>query len=375
MKCNTFLIELILSRIYLRKALQIMRIFSQLSYHERQQIYTGLCQKYPKRIIAKRLGRSTSTITREIARNSDRYGYLYPGNAHDLAKKRKNINAPKIDRKNDLRIHIVEKLQERWSPDTIASQWSLDYPDQSICKETIYQWLYSSNTEEKTTLRKLLVRSHKKRGIKVKKSKLKIKDRVSIDQRPDHINQRIEAGHFECDLMFNRGSQSQNVCTLIERTTRKSFLIYNDNKSTKTVMDALIDRIISEKIPVKSITFDNGTEFTDHTRLKQLNIDTYFCDPGKPWQKGSVENLNGILRRYLPFERPAADITKEYIAQINERINRMPRKILSRKTPLDAFNEIFKTRGLKTESRMKLAQPAMEAIGFNKKTLSVAFHS
>ena len=352
-----------------------MRKFSQLSYHERHKIYTGLCQGKSKRRIAKEIERSTSTITREIIRNSDGYGYLYPGNAHEMTKKRKNINAPKINRNADLKAYLIKKLKERWSPDTISIQWNLDHSDQPICKETIYQWLYSDNSEEKITLRKLLVRSRKKRGIKVKTGKPKIKDRVSIHQRPDRVSQRIEVGHFECDLMFNSGSQSQNICTLVERKTRKSFLILNDNKSTKTVMDALIEHIKLEELPVESITFDNGTEFTDHTRLKELNIDTYFCDPGKPWQKGSIEHLNGMLRRYLPFDRPAADITKEYVAQINEKINRMPRKILSRKTPSDAFNDAFKTTRLKRESRMKLAQPAMEAIGFNKKTLSVAFHS
>lgn len=341
-----------------------MRTFSQLSYHERQQIYTGLCEGNSKSMIAQKLDRSISTITREIYRNSDRYGYLYAGEAHEQAKKRKYIPTPKIDRIPLLKNYIVEKLKNRWSPDTIAYQWSFDHPEQSLCKETIYQWLYSNNSEEKITLRKLLVRSHKKRGLKVKKNRSKIKDRISIHQRPNHINERIEVGHFECDLIFNSGSQSQNICTLIERVTRKSFLIYNNNKSTKTVMDSLIKRIKKDKIPVKSITFDNGTEFADHTKLHSLNIATYFCDPGKPWQKGSIENLNGILRRHLPFNLSAATITQKKVAQVNNMINRMPRNILSHKTPLDAFNDAIKNKMFSNESRMKLAQPAMEAICF-----------
>lgn len=344
-----------------------MRNFSQLSYHERQQIYTGLCQGKSKSEIAKKMDRAISTITKEVLRNSDQYGYLSPGDAHQEAKKRKYINGPKIDKNLELKAYIIEKLKIRWSPDTIANQWCFDYPQQSLCKETIYQWLYSDDNEEKIVLRKLLVRSRKRRGLKPKKNKSTIKNRISIHQRPNSINDRMEAGHFECDLMFNSGSQSQNICTLIERKTRKSFLIYNDNKLTKTVMNAIIKRISDEKLFIKSITFDNGTEFADHSRLKELNIETYFCDPGKPWQKGSIEHLNGMLRRYLPFSRPAADITKECVSQVNEMINHMPRKILSCKTPSEAFNNVFNIgnqKKEKKENRMKLAQPAMEALCF-----------
>ena len=374
MKCNTFLIELILSRIDLRKALQIMRTFSQLSYHERHKIYTGLCQQKSKRSIAKMLDRPASAVTREIIRNSDQYGYFYPRAAQEATQKRKNKNAPKIDRNAALKAYIAKRMKDRWSPEMIASQWSIDHNDQGICKETIYEWLYSSNDQQKIELRKLLIRRHKKRGLRLKKNKSKIKDRVSIHDRPSHINERQEVGHYECDLMFNNGSQSQNICTLIERVTRKSFLIYNENKSTKTVMDSLIKRIDDEHLFVKSITFDNGTEFADHIRLKDLGIATYFCDPGKPWQKGGIENLNGMLRRFLPFELSAADITSEYVAKTNEMINHMPRKILSRKTPLDVFNKTFKSLKFR-ESRMKTAVPAVEANRYSQKSLSVAFRS
>lgn len=352
-----------------------MREFSQLSYHERKQIYTGLCLGKSKRMIAEELERSVSTITRETARNSDQYGYLYAGEAHEMAQQRKHINDPKIDRNPKLKAYIIEKLKEKWSPDTIANRWCLDHNDQSLCRETIYQWLYSDNEDGKVDLRKLLVRARKKRGLKPKKNKSKIKDRVSIHQRPENINNRKEAGHYECDLMFNSGSQSKNICTFIERTTRKVFLIRNDNKSTKAVIKALIKLIKREKLIVKSITFDNGLEFADHIKLKALNIETYFCDPGSPWQKGSVENCNGVARRHIPFNLPAAEITNEYVAKVNERINNMPRRILSGKTPLEAFNEAFQTKGSKMESRMKFAQPAIEANLYNQKGLSVAFRS
>ena len=187
------------------------------------------------------------------------------------------------------------------------------------------------------------------------------------------INMRKEPGHFECDLIFNSGSQSQNICTLIDRVTRKTYLIFNRNKSTTTVMNSLISRIKSEKIDVKSITFDNGTEFADHERLNKLGIDTYFCDPHSPWQKGAIENLNGILRRFVPFELPAADITEEYVQKTNAQINAMPRAILGYKTPAEISENFVYSLDFK-ESRMKTALPAEEAISFNQKGLNVAFH-
>src|SRR5690348_9882994 len=129
-----------------------MRTFSQISYHERRQIYRGLRQQKSKRMIAQELDRSVSTITREIARNSDWWGYSYPEDAHAMAQKRKNINTPKIDNGPQLKAYVIEKLEQRWSPDMIANQWCIDHSDQSLCKETIYQWLYSDNSAEKIRL-------------------------------------------------------------------------------------------------------------------------------------------------------------------------------------------------------------------------------
>jgi len=351
-----------------------MRNFSQLSYHERRKIYRGLCSQESIRNIAKSLERTTSTISREIKRNSDNYGYLYADEAHQAALDRKHVNVPKIDRRQNLQNFIGEKLRLRWSPDVIAGSWNLENIEQSICKETIYQWLYSSNDPKKLELRKLLVRTHKKRGLKAKQRRSKIRNRVSIHNRPDHINQRLEVGHYECDLVFNSGSASKNICTLIERVTRKSIIIRNDDKSTKTVIDAIIDHITLEGLDIKSITFDNGTEFAGHTKFNELGIKTYFCDPGKPYQKGSIEHLNGMIRRYLPFNLEADCVTKKYVAQVNFMINTMPRKILGYKTPIQVFEQMSSNLNRFSESRLKLARPATEANVYNQKISSVAFH-
>lgn len=321
-----------------------MRSFSQLSYHERKKIYTGLCEGKTAADIGKMIGRPKSTITREVTRNSDCSGYyLYPGNAHEVAQARRNKNKPKIDKNNELKKYIVQHLRIKWSPKSIAGGWNSKANKQSITKESIYQWIYREkyyydDDGSEIDLKKCLIRARRKRGMKRNIPKSKIKERVSVHMRPDHINQRIEIGHYECDLIFNKGSQSMNILTLIERVTRHATLIRNDDKRSETVIDALIKHIQKTGIIIKSITFDNGSEFAEHTKLKALGIATYFCDPGSPWQKGAIEHLNGMLRRYLPFHMLAVEISKSFVETVNVAINNIPREILGFKTPLQALN-------------------------------------
>lgn len=349
-----------------------MREFTQLSYHERTKIYSGLCDGKSGSEIAKMLGRDPSTISREIRRNSDHIGYLYPGDAHKMAQERRNINIAKISKNEALRHYVVSKLKERWSPGVIAGSWRLK-TSESISKEAIYQWIYSEEGEA-LGLKKLLVRARKKRGTKRKVVRSKIKGRVSIHTRPQSINERAEVGHYEGDLIFNRGSQSKNICTLIDRVTRQAILIKNKNKQSVTVIGALIDFIKTSGLDVKSITFDNGSEFADHWRLQdELGIDTYFCDPGAPWQKGGIENLNGMLRRFFPFAASAEEITQIKVVEANAKINDMPRAILAYKTPNEMFNELCK-KDKKLGSRVKSARLAAEANSFKQKESCVAFH-
>jgi len=327
-----------------------MKNFTQLSYRERQKIYRGLCEGRSQREIAKELERPPSTISREIARNSDHIGYMYAGEAHAMARERKHENIPKIDKNPVLKGYVIQQLKERLSPKMIAGAWPLANPSQSIVAEAIYQWIYGPEGE-RLGLKKLLLRFHKKRGLRRKPKTTQIKNRVSIHKRPDVINDRVELGHFEGDLIFNSGSQSKNVLTLTERVTRYAVLIRNENKRTGTVIDALIEHIKKTDLRIKSITFDNGSEFADHMKLNELGIQTYFCDPGSPWQKGSIENLNGVLRRFLPFSKPANEISDELIGDINVRVNNMPRAILGFRTSHQAL----------MESRVKSAPPAVEA--------------
>lgn len=314
--------------------------YIQLSYQERRYIYRGKCERKSAGRIAKELGRDKSTITRELKRNGDHIGYLYPGEAQERTEQRKNLNVPKIGKDPELKAHIIEKLHERWSPKAIAGRWRLEHPGDTLCAETIYQWIYGKEGRQ-LGLSKLLIRRHKRRGFRRRITASNIKSRESIHRRPEEINQRVELGHWEADLAFNKDSQSKNVCTFIERVTRATIIIMNQNKCTSTVISSLIKEINKVNLPVKSITFDNGSEFTDHERLLALGIETYFCDPGSPWQKGSIENLNGVMRRYFPFNMPAHEITASKLQEVVYKLNNMPRAILGFKTPNEVAREMI----------------------------------
>jgi len=226
-------------------------------------------------------------------------GYLYPEAAHMKAKERKARHKPKIARKENLRRYILEKLSQKWSPESIAGRWNLENDTVSTSTEAIYQYVYSKEGRD-LGLHKLLPRAKRKRGLRRVRSKGPVADRVSIAKRPENINNRSEYGHWEADLVFNKGSQSKNILTAVERKSRYAILIKNESKHSKVVMKAFKKRV---KGLAKSVTFDNGSEFAQHTIIrKKHGIETYFCNPGSPWQKGSIENLNGVARRWIPFK-------------------------------------------------------------------------
>jgi IS30 family transposase len=314
--------------------------YSHLTKGERNRIYEAKCNKKSLGIIAKELGRHKSTISREVRRNSDKVGYLYPHQADERTRERRyQATSTKIDRDPNLKDFIIKNLEERLSPKMIAALWCRKNPGKTISKEPIYNFVYSDEGI-KRGLPKLLVRAKKKRGIVHKARKSKIKEAVSIHKRPQEINERKEVGHYEGDLIFNEGSMSQNVLTLIDRVTREAIMIFNESKHTAVVLGKFIKYIKENNIVIKSITFDNGSEFAEHTELNKLGIKTYFCDPGSPHQKGSIENFNGVSRRYLPFSMPASQITPEVVRETMIKVNNLPREILGWKSATEYARSI-----------------------------------
>lgn len=312
--------------------------YNHITLSERVGIFEGLKLKLGIREIAVRIGRSASTVSREMRRNSDYIGYLYPQEGHYRAQQRKVKHPSKIDKLAHIKSFVVEKLHQHWSPIAIAGRWSKDYPDQSICPETIYRYIYAQKNKN-LALWKLLPRKKKRRGI-VRKSRSRetIQERVTIHERPELISKREVFGHFESDLFFNKGSQSANVLNSVERVSRKMFLIRSSSKKSEEIVSLLRKSIGGL---ASSITFDNGSEFAKHTDLKKNGIDTYFCDPGSPWQKGSVEHANGMIRRFLPFKVSYEEISQELLDRVVEIINNIPRKSLNFLTPNEVFNSFY----------------------------------
>src|SRR5579863_3680903 len=351
MKCNNILIEwFFIHKNILKKKVLHMDHYTQLKEAERVGIYKGLKAGLGVSMIADTIGRDKSTVSREIRRNRDQIGYLYPRDAQQRTNMRKARHRSKISRNQAMKTYILEKLQLGWSPGVIAGRWNREHRKNRVCAETIYAYIYRPENKD-LQLWKLLAKTKKRRGqCRKQHAKTTITHRVSIDQRPKEIDQRKTMGHFEGDLMFTKGSQSENILTLVERKSRMVFLGKNASKKSDIVI-AKIQQKIGDI--AHSLTLDNGTEFALH---HMLGIKTYFCNPGSPWQKGSVENMNGLLRRYIPFSMPPEHITQEMLDQVEYTYNMRPRKILNFLTPF----EVFMNEMNKQESRVKPALPAAE---------------
>ena len=353
-----------------------MEKYTQLLSKEREHILDCMLAGMSMRTTAKIIGRSTSTISREYKRNSNSRGYRYyfPQQAQERAQRRKAHHGYKVGRIDGLSDYVQAKLHECWSPVAIAGRWALEHPNKAITHEALYAWIYSKEGIQ-LGLPKLLPRAKPKRGkVRARKSKSTIPCRVSIAKRPESINRRSEVGHLEGDLVFNRGSQSSNVLTLVDRKSRFVLLAKNETKQSEVII-GVIERLI-EQYGADSVTFDNGSEFSGHTRIiDKFSIPTYFCDPGAPWQKGSVENMNKILRRFIPFKLDSCEVTQEKLDQIAFILNNTLRKSLNFLTPSEVQNG-YDQESIKCESTMKLACPAIEDIFKidNVKVSSVALH-
>jgi IS30 family transposase len=261
---------------------------------------------------------------------------LYPGDAEKQARARKARHKSKVERISGFKAYMIDKLQRGWAPGAIAGRWSRDNPEQPITAETIYKFIYSKEGRILGLL-KYLPRKKKRRGMqrKSRAASLKTQERISIHDRPKSIETRNESGHFESDLVFYKNSRSQNILTIIERKSRKLFAVKQESKHSKMTRENMINSIGSY---AKTVTTDNGTEFSDFTSLNKQGIATFFCDPGSPWQKGSIEHANGLLRRFLPFSLPASSVTQDALQSALSIINNIPRKSLNFLTPNEQFS-------------------------------------
>ena len=322
-----------------------------LSLAEREEISRGIVADLSARSIASKLGRSPSTISREINRNGGRANYrAIPAdqNAWDQAQRPKRC---KLVRNRALARIVESKLRLLWSPEQIAGWLKRSFPADEryqVSHETIYRSLF---VQARGALKKelqLYLRS--KRTIRrAKQSSLKgiglggMPDAVSIRERPASVEDRAVPGHWEGDLI--EGPNGSCIATLVERHSRYLMLIKLANKKTETVVTALIKQ--ASRLPdelYKSLTWDRGFEMRDHQRFTlETDIQIYFCDPQSPWQRGTNENTNRLLRQYLPKRTDLSVHSQDDLDKIARQLNERPRKTLDYETPADRFNACVAT--------------------------------
>lgn len=290
--------------------------------------------------MAKELRRDPSTLSRELRRNAPPVysGYYLPHKAQERAlirnqetHRRPRLKTPK------LRNYVSRKLSIGWSPELIAGRWNDNHPSQTISYEAIYQWLYA----DARALIPCLVRAHKKRlrrGYSRKHRQLHIPERVSIQERPKHIEKRNQAGHWETDTAISRKSRV-SLQISVERKTRLTKLAKLSSKSARPMSNALNRRLSRlPRLLRRTITYDNGSENTEHLRTNRvLGTRSFFCEPYHSYERGTVENTIGIIRRFFPKKTDFAIIQLNEIKKIERWINQRPRKCLNFQTPAEAF--------------------------------------
>lgn len=332
---------------------QRLRASRALTLAEREEISRAMVAGQSIRSTAARLGRAPSTISREIKRNGGSEGYR--ANQADEAaweRARRPKRCKLVEYRALARI-VADKLRMLWSPEQIAGWLKHTYPsDEShhVSHETIYRSLF---IQARGALKKELL-EHLRRTRRMRRSRHytqktaihgRIVDAVSISERPACVEDRAVPGHWEGDLVFGNGKSQ--IATLVERQTRYVMLVKLDGKDSQTVVNALIKN--ARKLPqelYKSLTWDRGTEMHAHKQFTMAtDIQVYFCDPQSPWQRGSNENTNGLLRQYMPKGMDISGFSQLQLNAIARQLNERPRKTLGFHTPAEMFSECVASTG------------------------------
>lgn len=317
---------------------------NDLTFYERQMLQYWFRTKMSLRNISKMMKRTHSALSKEIRKNSDGDRKKYRADiAQRMTEKRRHKQRKgKMDKHPKLKEYVVSKLKDDWSPDAIAGEMKKAKKKQTISHESIYHYIYERDGKYEG-LYKYLRQGKRKRRRRYgrKNNKLRIPERKSIHERPMYIDKRKRFGDWESDsVIFSKQKFALSV-----QSERKSKLVrihMIKNKSAEETLNALIKTAKSlPKELFKTITFDNGTENVKHTKIKkEYSIKTYFCDSYKSWQKGGVENVNSMIRYYLPRKTDMSKLTDSDIYEIQEKLNNRPRKSLNYKTPNEVIKEV-----------------------------------
>jgi len=324
-----------------------------LTLAEREEISRAVAAGHSMRSMATLLGRAPSTISREIQRNGGQQWYR-ASQADQAAWDRAQRPKPcKLVQNRSLAGIVAGRLQSLWSPEQIAGWLKRTYPDdeaRQVSHETIYRSLF---IQARGALKKELLQ-HLRRTRVMRRSRHhtqktgthgRIVDAVSISERPATTEDRALPGHWEGDLLF--GSRDSQIATLVERHTRYVMLVKVPGKDTETVINALIKN--ARKLPqelYKSLTWDRGKEMAAHKRFTlATDIKVYFCDPQSPWQRGTNENTNGLLRQYFPKGNDLSGYSQAKLNAVARKLNERPRKTLDYETPAERFSQSVASTG------------------------------
>jgi IS30 family transposase len=313
-----------------------------LQLSEREEISRGLAAGKTMRQIATELGRAPSTISREIGRNKSQRGYRAHRAEYWAHRRARRPKPCLLERNTRLREVVSEKLQRNWSPRQISGYLIEQFPDDAsmrVSPETIYRSLF---IQARGVLKKDLIK-HLRTGRRIRRAKAssarlipahgQILDAVRISQRPAEVEDRAVPGHWEGDLLV--GSKRTKIATLVERQSRFVMLVKMPADDSKSIVDALARAV--QKLPAelrRSLTWDRGLEMHEHKRFTvATDVQVYFCDPHSPWQRGSNENTNGLLRQYFPKGTDLSRYSQPYLDKVARELNERPRETLGFRTP------------------------------------------
>ena len=329
--------------------MQTITPYLRLSFTEREEVSRGLAQGIGLSAIARRLGRAPSTVAREVRHNSGKSGYraFSAGNRANVRASSRNQGKSRLTRDDRLRGYVMEKLRKRWSPREIVKRIAAEYPDDMtmrISHEAIYRYIYVlPRGSLKTTLIKALRQARayrrKQKSRNHQETRGKIVEMLSIEERPHEVADRAIPGHWEGDLILGK-HQRTALGTLVERTTRYTILVPLKAKDATSVRKAYAKELRSLPREItKTLTYDQGKEMSEH---KQFTIDTgitiYFAHPGSPWERGTNENTNGLLRQYFPKGTEFNKVSTREIKRVQRELNDRPRAVLHWQKPTEVIN-------------------------------------
>lgn len=312
-----------------------MKNYEHLTREKRYQIYVLLDAGLTQKDIAERIGVSASTISRELKRNAQADGSYQACGADRRARGRRRGYSRW---KASTWARIQEKLGLQWSPEQIAA-WLMQHRRISVSPEGIYQRILKDSRAGGTLHRHLRRRrKQRRRRFRDERKRGLIQNRIGIEQRPAHVQLRRRAEHWEADSVLGRQSQPQALLTLVERKTGYTLIAKVERKTSAQTSKAMIRMLKPYRSRVRTITSDNGSEFAGHQTISAaLNADFYFSQPHSPWQRGTNENTNGLIRQYFPKGCDLSTVTHQQIQHVMDRLNHRPRKRLGFQTPHQLF--------------------------------------